>query len=82
MNHQLAIRLAGNASAGLGKHPVPEVLITNAIQTAAEMERRGIRSVNVELVVGRALATRAECLTHEQAEELVRGCESVLDDVN
>jgi len=81
MNPQLAIRLAANAGSALGAHPIPSSLVRNAIVTAAAMERRGIQSVNVELCVGRCLAIRAEVLTPKQAEDLVRSCEAVLDDV-
>lgn len=80
--HHLAIQLAANAGSALGSHPVPASLVRNAIVTAAAMERMmAHRSINLELCIGRALAIRQEVLTPRQAEDLVRSCDAVLDDV-
>lgn len=81
--HHLAIQLAANAGSALGSHPVPSALVRNAIVTAAAMERMlPCRSVNLELCVGRALAIREDVLTPKQAEDLVRSCDAVLEDVD
>ena len=80
--HHLAIQLAANAGSALGSHPVPSALVRNAIVTANAMERMlPCRSINLELCVGRALAIRQEVLTPKQAEDLVRSCDAVLEDV-
>ncbi len=79
MNPQLAIRLACNAGSALGSHPVPQSLVRNCIVTAAACERLGMRSVNVELAISRALAIRQGVLTPRQAEDLVRSCEAVFE---
>lgn len=82
MNPQIAIRLAANAGSSLGPQKLPASLVRNAIVTAAAMERlMPCQSVNLELCVGRALAIRAEVLTPKQAEDLVRSCAAVLDDL-
>lgn len=80
--HHLAIQLAANAGSALGGEPIPAALIRNAIVVANAMERMlPCRSINLELCVGRALAIRETVLTPRQAEDLVRSCDAVLEDV-
>lgn len=80
--HHLAIQLAANAASALAGEPVPASLVRNAIVVANAMERMlPCRSINLELCIGRALAIRQEVLTPKQAEDLVRSCDAVLDDV-
>lgn len=81
--HHLAIQLAANAGSALGSNPVPASLVRNAIVCANAMERMlPARSINLELCVGRALAIRESVLTPRQAEDLVRSCDAVLDDID
>lgn len=80
--HHLAIQLAANAGSAMGPNPVPGALVRNAIVVANAMERMmSYRNVNLELCIGRALAIRDTVLTPRQAEDLVRSCDAVLDDI-
>lgn len=75
----LAIRLAWHAGSSLGASPVPGPLVRNCLRVGSAMDRLGCPDdVNLELMVGRAIAIRAEELTPRQAEDLVRSCERVV----
>lgn len=76
----IALRLAAYAGASLGSFELlAPTLPRNALRLAAALEQRP-PSVNLELVVGRALAVRSDVLTARTAEDLIRSCEAVLDD--